>query len=71
MSLNEVAETARTPKTIGTGTCRFCDRPDVNCIWVDSNVRGLVSHTKLNEPFVECDAGEGSPPRAFVNRQLG
>ncbi|MDB5195309.1 MAG: hypothetical protein JWO84_493 [Parcubacteria group bacterium] len=70
MSLNAVAvQTARAPGIIGTGTCRHCDRAEVNCTYFGSGVRGLVSHDKPGLGAGPCENGEGSPPRHFVNMQ--
>lgn len=71
MSLSNAvaAETASAPFVIGTGTCKYCDRTGVNCVWVAPHTRGLVSHEKPGEPFVACEAGDGSPPRRFINTQ--
>jgi hypothetical protein len=69
MSLsNSVAQETPARVFIGTGTCRYCERAEVNVIWVASAVRGLVPHEKPGG-FVPCDDGEGSPPRKFINRQ--
>jgi hypothetical protein len=70
MSLSNSVAVEAEVGIVGYGTCRFCERPEVGCIFrsdLPGAVPALVKHTVLEASPHLCNGGEGSKPRNFVN----